>query len=128
MCDPGLFKCFHLSRFVLPSVSDKLDQALAHHSCADDESSSQGGQQPLRSLVLALSANDLRATCLITRCLGSPTFLYRMKYLAVCPTTGKGVIVTEQSVHKAPRCWSERGTFYNYCSAGMTGLSISRTA
>lgn len=88
-CDPGLLKCFNLSGFVVPSLSDKLDQALAM-ALWIYWSSSQGGPQPLRPLVPALSANDLRATCLITQCFGSPPFLNRTKYLVLYPATGKG--------------------------------------
>lgn len=34
-CDPGLFKCFHLSGFVSFSVCEELDQALATRSFVD---------------------------------------------------------------------------------------------
>lgn len=95
-------------------------------------SSSQGGQQPLRSLVLVLSVNDLRATCLMTHCLGSPTFLNRKKYPGVCPTTGKG-----QSVHKAPpagqrkvlslitECPDNRAAHFRDCPDGLVYVHTS---
>lgn len=119
------------SLWVCFAFCDKLDRALAM-ALRIYWSSSQGGRQPLRSLVLALSVNDLRATCLMTHCLGSPTFLNRKKYPGVCPTTGKG-----QSVHKAPpagqrkvlslitECPDKRAEHFRDCPDGLVYDHIS---
>lgn len=73
-----------------------------------------GGPQPLRSPVLALSANDLRATCFITQCFGSPTVLNRSEYLVVDRGQENGVLVNEVSVRNTPGSCSEEGAFSNH--------------